>query len=103
LQFHFKKWTLGSAPSLLAGAEITHSDASIIGANFSYVAGDVATGKFQGVDAIDLGADPPGRRGPALSRGVAAKIYGADPGNLPHRLPRRHSWGLFFEMKLQRA
>jgi hypothetical protein len=42
LQFHFKKMD----PNLIAiiiVAEVTHSDASTIGANFSYVADDVAS------------------------------------------------------------
>jgi hypothetical protein len=44
--------------AIINGAEVTHSDANTISANFSYVADE---------------------RGPVLSRGVDAKIYGADP------------------------
>jgi hypothetical protein len=62
--------------AIIIGAEVTHSDASTIGANFFYVVADVASPRGRRHKSW--------RRPPLTARfsaiqGVGAKIYGADP------------------------
>jgi hypothetical protein len=55
--------------AVIIGVEVTHSGAGIIGANFSYVAADVAS-----------------------LTGSAPRSMAPTSWDLPHRLPRRKSW-----------
>jgi hypothetical protein len=77
-QFHFKKWTLSSAPSSLAPSLCVPAPILLTPDNLTWQP------TCQGVGAIDLGADllasaPPPPRLQNSYQGVGAKIYGAAP------------------------